>query len=125
MGCLCEAAECYVGSWLGGFEWAIFVGVDAFAYGKAGSSSWGKVRGCVYGAVCHFVVEQVFSGAFEEAMRWCACVVMDADTVCWFMLGCVAFCVYCHAGSAHKYKIRLKGVLDTAADLAAAALCIE
>ena len=21
----------YVGSWLGGFEWAIFVGVDAFA----------------------------------------------------------------------------------------------
>ena len=30
--------------------------------------------GCVGGAVCHFVVEQVFSGAFEEAMRWCACV---------------------------------------------------
>ena len=28
--------------------------------------------------MCHFVVEQVFSGAFEEAMRWCACAVMDA-----------------------------------------------
>ena len=23
-----------VGSWLGGFEWAIFVGVDAGAFGK-------------------------------------------------------------------------------------------
>ena len=32
---------------------------------------------CVGGAVCHFVVEQVFSGAFEEAMRWCACAVME------------------------------------------------
>ena len=38
----------------------------------------GKVRGCVCGAVCHFVVEQVFSGAFEEAMRWFACGVVDA-----------------------------------------------
>ena len=27
--------------------------------------------GCVGGAVCHFVVEQVFSGAFEEGMRYC------------------------------------------------------
>ena len=26
----------------------------------------------------HFVVEQVFSGAFEEAMRWCACAVKEA-----------------------------------------------
>ena len=25
-----------------------------------------------------FVVEQVFSSAFEEAMRWCACGVMEA-----------------------------------------------
>ena len=56
-----------VGSWLGGFEWAIFVGVDAFACGKTGSQCWRKVRGCVCGAVCHFVVEQVFNGAFEEA----------------------------------------------------------
>ena len=24
----------YVGSWVGGFEWPIFVGVDAFAYIK-------------------------------------------------------------------------------------------
>ena len=30
------------------------------------------------GAVCHFVVEEVFSGAFEDAMRWCACVVLEA-----------------------------------------------
>ena len=35
--------------------------------------------GCVCGAVCHFVVEQVFSGAFEEAMRWCACALMEAE----------------------------------------------
>ena len=34
-----------------------------------------KVRGCVAGAVCEFVVEQVFSDEFEEAMRWCACAV--------------------------------------------------
>ena len=61
----------YVGSWLGGFEWPIFVGVDAFAYGKTGSSCWVEVRGSVCGAVCHFGVEQVFSGAFEAAMRWC------------------------------------------------------
>ena len=27
----------YIGIWLGGFEWRIFVGVDAFAYGKTGS----------------------------------------------------------------------------------------
>ena len=27
----------YVGSWLVGFEWAIFVGVDASAYSKTGS----------------------------------------------------------------------------------------
>ena len=27
----------YVGCWLGGFEWPIFVGVDGFAYGKTGS----------------------------------------------------------------------------------------
>ena len=30
------------------------------------------------GAVCHSVVEQVFSCAFEEAMRWCACALMEA-----------------------------------------------
>ena len=30
------------------------------------------------GAVCHFVVEQVFGGAFEDAMRWCACALMEA-----------------------------------------------
>ena len=68
----------YVTSWLCGFEWPIFVGVDAFAYGKTGSKCWRKVRGCVGGAVCHFVREEVFSGAFEEAMRWCACAVMEA-----------------------------------------------
>ena len=37
----------------------------------------GEVRCCVGGAVCHFVVEQVFSGAFEEAIRWCGCGVME------------------------------------------------
>ena len=40
------------------------------------------------------------------------------------MLGCVAFSVYCHAGSAHKCKVRLSCVLNTVLDLAAAALCI-
>ena len=47
------------------------------------------------------------------------------DTVWWFMLGCVAFSVYCHAAGAHRCKIRLSCVLRTALDLAAGALCIE
>ena len=41
---------------------------------------------CVGGAVCHFVAEQVFSGAFEEAMCWRACEVMEAG-----------YCVVVHA----------------------------
>ena len=65
----------YVGSWLGGFGWPIFVGVDGFAYGKTAANVVGR-SGCVGGTLCHFVVEQVFSGAFEEAMRWCACEMM-------------------------------------------------
>ena len=32
------------------------------------------------------MVEQVFSGAFEEAMRWCACAVVEAG-----------YCVLFHA----------------------------
>ena len=28
--------------------------------------------------MCHFAVEQVFSGGFEEAMRFCACAVVAA-----------------------------------------------
>ena len=52
--------------------------MDAFAYVKTGSQCWRKARGCVGGAPFHFVVEEVFSGAFEEAMRWCAWAVMAA-----------------------------------------------
>ena len=40
---------------------------------------------CMWSSVS-FVVEQVFSGAFEEAMRWCSCEVMDAG-----------YCVVVHA----------------------------
>ena len=36
-----------------------------------------EVRGCVCGAVCHFVVEQALSSAFEEAMRWYAWAVVE------------------------------------------------
>ena len=46
------------------------------------------------------------------------------DTVCWLILGCVAFCVYCHTGGADKCKIRLSCMLTSALGLAAAALCI-
>ena len=28
--------------------------------------------------MCHFLVEQIFSGGFEEAMSWCACALMEA-----------------------------------------------
>ena len=45
--------------------------------------------------------------------------------MCWFMLGCVAFSVYCHTGCAHKWKMRRICVSRTALDLAAATLCIE
>ena len=27
--------------------------------------------------MCHCAVEQVFSGGFEEAMRWCVCALME------------------------------------------------
>ena len=74
--------------------------------------------------MCHLGVGQVFSGAFEEAMRWCACAV-ELDTVCWCTLSCVALSVYCHAASAHKCKMRRICVIKTALDLAAGALCIE
>ena len=36
--------------------------------------------------MCHCVVEQVFSGAFEGAMRWCAFALMEAG-----------YCVVVHA----------------------------
>ena len=45
--------------------------------------------------------------------------------MCWFMLGCVALSVYFHSAGADKCKTKLTGVLNTALDLAAAALCIE
>ncbi|CDI82925.1 hypothetical protein EAH_00067950 [Eimeria acervulina] len=32
-----KESKWYVGRWLEGFEWPIFDGVDAFAYGKTGS----------------------------------------------------------------------------------------
>ena len=34
---LTKEPKFYVGRWLGGFEWPIFVGVDGFTYGKTGS----------------------------------------------------------------------------------------
>ena len=38
-----------------------------------------EVQGsCRWSSASFVLVEQVFSGAFEEAMRWCACTVMDA-----------------------------------------------
>ena len=43
--------------------------------------------GCACGAMCHFVVEQVFSGAFEQAMRRRACAVIARG-----------YCVLVHAG---------------------------
>ena len=43
----------------------------------------------------------------------------------WLMLGCVAFIVYCDAASANECQMRRICVLNTALDLAAAALCTE
>ena len=72
------------------------------------------------------MVEQVFSGAFEEAMRWCACGIMD-----------VRYCLLVHSrlrsvqrilrhiASANKCRMRHICVLKPALYLAAAALCNE
>ena len=38
------------------------------------------MRGFACGAVWHFVVEQVFSGEFEEGTRWCVWGVMEAGS---------------------------------------------
>ena len=57
-------------------------------------------------------------------MRWCAWAVRRLDTVCWFMLGCVAFSVYRHTGCADKCNMRLSCVLNAALDLAVAAFGI-
>ena len=57
----------------------MLVGVDGFAYGKTGSYCCRKVMGFVCGAVCHFVVEQVFSDGFEEAMRGYAWAILEAE----------------------------------------------
>ena len=66
------------GSWLGGFEWPTFVGVDAVAYGKTGSLCWRTIRGCVGGTMRYLSVGQSFSCAVKGAMRWCACAEMEA-----------------------------------------------
>ena len=36
----------------------------------------------MWSTACHFVVEQVFSGGLEEAMRWCAFALMEAGILC-------------------------------------------
>ncbi|CDI81617.1 hypothetical protein EAH_00062250 [Eimeria acervulina] len=109
----------YVGCWLGGFEWPIFVGVDGFAYGKT-----------------------VFGGTFEEAISRQACryLVVRLRKRCGGVragylvvrlakrcggVRCVALSVYCHAASAPKRKQRRIVVLRTALDLAPASVQAE
>ena len=53
---------------------------------RRAANAVGRSGGYACGPLCHFVVEQVFRGAFEEAMRWCAWELMEA--------GC---CVLVHA----------------------------
>ena len=47
------------------------------------------------------------------------------NTVWWFILGCVAFGIYCHTAGADSCTIRPIGVLNAALDMGAAELCIE
>ena len=42
----------------------------------------GGRSGALYGALRHFAVERVFGGPFEEAIRWCACAVMEDGCCC-------------------------------------------
>ena len=67
----------------------------------------------------YFVVRMCRRCGCVPARKW------RLDTVCWFMVGCVALRVYCHALGSHKCKMRLSCVLNTVVDLAAAALCID
>ena len=69
------------------------------------------------------MVQQVFSGAFEDAMRWCAWAVVEAG-----------YCVLVDARLcsiqpilSHSWcgSMQDRCLLATALDLAAAALCIE
>ena len=71
------------------------------------------------------MVEQVFSGGFEEAMRWCACALMEARyCVPVYAMLCSVHRILPHRKCA-KNETRLSRVLNTALDLPAAALCIE
>ena len=71
------------------------------------------------------MVQQVLRGAFEEAMRCCACGVMKASY--WLLVNArLVYClVYFHAAGADKCKMRRMCLFHAAVDLAAALLCIE
>ena len=63
----------YVGRWFG-YDRRIFVW--CLCIGQEGQVMLEEGQGLLGGAVCHFVVKQVFSVSFEEAEQWCACPVM-------------------------------------------------
>ena len=77
MGCAWDGAE--VACW----ELVRRIGVDDICWsgrlciGQDGHLMLEEGQGlCMWSSVS-FVVEQVFSGPFEEATRWCACALME------------------------------------------------
>ena len=58
-----KGAKWYVGSWLGGFEWRIFVGVDGVLHAGRRAANVGGRSGVVYVERCVilWLSRQVFS----------------------------------------------------------------
>ena len=77
------------------------------------------VEQCVILWLSRYLVVRLRKRCAGAHVRW-----WRLATVCLFMLGCVAFSIYCHTGGPDKCKMRRICVLNTALDLAAAALCI-
>ncbi|CDI82923.1 hypothetical protein EAH_00067930 [Eimeria acervulina] len=111
----------YVGRWLEGFEWTIFVGVDMLAYIGEGllmleegqrlwsADEWKMRRVCVLNTALDLAAAALWN-------EWEMGGKLNG--------GFLALSVYCHAAGADEGKERRLCVLKTALDLAGASLCV-
>ena len=78
------------------------------------------VEQCVIWWLSRYLVVRLMKRCAGVRVRW-----WRLDTVCWFMLGYVAFSAHVHAAGEDKCKMRRSCVLNTAFGLSGGALCIE